>query len=124
MSAFLCSDRQIATIIVGYMSLTGQPAQLAQEYADLLKRENLRSVNYRYRRRQHFQACDIHQAAPIAPAEGGLRAADLMALTTCLDYQSCERPDYEGSAAQALIQRIQADLAPLARYPKSPLWSI
>ena len=124
MSAYLCSDRQIAPIVIGYLSLTGQPAPLAQGYADLLKRENLRSVNYRYRRRQRFEACNIHQAAPIEPTEGVLRAADLIALATCLDHKSCERPDYEGTAAQALIQRIQTQLTPLARYPKSTLWSI
>ena len=124
MSAYLCSDRQIASIVIGDLSLTGQPTPLAQGYADLLKRENLRSVNYRYRRRQRFEACNIDQAAPIEPTEGGLRAADLIALATCLDHQSCERPDYEGAAAQALIQRIQTQLTPLARYPKSTLWSI
>jgi hypothetical protein len=62
---------------------------VAQEVADALKRENIKSVNYRYRERTRFKKCDL------SGADLGVTPAEVLELIECLDYQSCEHPDYQ-----------------------------
>lgn len=98
MSAFLCSDKHIATIAVAYGHIKGFDQAAVQGFADSLKRENIRSVNYRYKERSKITPCDLTKGSPI----GAFNALDLYALVECWEYQSCERPDYLGVLAASL----------------------
>lgn len=115
MSAFICSDRHIATIATRYAALL--PGQDAQKIADELKAINIASVNWRY---------PNHPQAPVEPCSladvaDGLAFPDLFALCECLDYQSCELPDY----GNPLLDQITAQFKANVRHSiKSRLWSI
>ena len=45
MSASICSDKHIASVVIATI-----PEELRQTYADEIKKQNIRSVNYRYLR--------------------------------------------------------------------------
>jgi hypothetical protein len=85
MSAFICTDRHIATIATALFADKRQ----AQAAANHFKRENIRSVNYRYKERTRATKCDMAQAADLNKFTGH----DIAAMLNCLDYQSCEHPD-------------------------------
>ena len=115
MSAFICSDRHIATIATRYAAIL--PGLDVQKIADELKAINIASVNWRY---------PNHPPEPIAPCSldnvaDGLSFPDLFALCECLDYQSCELPDY----SNPLLDQITAQFKANVRHGfKSSLWSI
>mgnify|MGYP001338022345 FL=1 len=115
MSAFICSDLHIATIATRYAALL--PGQDAQKIADDLKALNIASVNWRYSK---------HPPAPVVPCSladvaDGLAFSDLVALCECLDYQSCEPPDY----SNPLLDQITAQFKANRRHGvNSALWSI
>lgn len=116
MSAFICTDRHVATIAKAYAAL--QPGTDTQALADELKRINIESVNYRY---AHHGDPDPVTPCSLKDAVPDLTPPDLVALCNCLDYQSCERPDYDG----ALLATICAQFAANVRHGiKSPVWSI
>lgn len=103
MSAYLCDDAHFATLAVAYAEITGMPPDFAQDLADALKLANLRSVNHLYREDAPFTGCTLaqHQARTRTPAE-------LMAMLDCWEYQSCERPGWQGSQIQQLGQAMRA----------------
>jgi hypothetical protein len=74
------------------------------EWANTLKRENVRSVNYRYNERTRFQ--------PIAftPEASTASVWQVIQWLKCIDYQSCERQDYEKSEAYRLNLQMQCEL--------------
>lgn len=112
MSAFICSDRHIATI--AHFVANGN-LESAQLIADNLKRENIRSVNYRYNEKTRAKPCDISDYWKEASIN------DLVCLVHCLDYQSCERPDYD----VVLLRTIESLLLRFGANPaKSEIWSI
>ena len=78
MSAYICSDRHIATIATYYVSLLG--AGDAQEIADALLACNIASVNYYYDQATPIKPCCLDAVAP------ELSFPDLVALCECLDY--------------------------------------
>lgn len=124
MSAFICTDRHIATIAQAYAKLAKRSPTEAIQLANLLKRENIRSVNYRYHRRDKLVPCKLQEALPIDLFGGSLAIADVLELLLCLEYQSGERPDYRQSMAYSATQAIAAALEPLAKPPKSGMWCI
>ncbi len=102
MSAYICSDRHIATIVVAYGRLIGDDFN-NQAFANTLLAENIRSVNYRYKENTPIEPCDLsdHEADARTPPE-------LVAMCECLDYQSCEHPEWETSNAHQLLELITA----------------
>lgn len=92
MSAFICSDKHIATLVIGINLLRYRPLpqETLQEHANLLKRENIRSVNYRYGERTKITPVKFEVDPEVVATT--FTAADLSQLARCLDYQSCERP--------------------------------
>lgn len=115
MSAFICSDRHIATIVHHYLEHGGEgmPALLA----NYLKAMNIRSVNWRYQNHAPVEItrCNLSDVAV------DLSFPDLVALCECLDYQSCEPPDYTSE----LLDTITAKFREHVRHGvKSALWSI
>ena len=112
MSAFICSDRHIATI--AHFAANGD-LETAQLIADNLKRENVRSVNYRYNEKTRVKPCNISDYWKEANVN------DLLCLVYCLDYQSEERPDYKG----VLLMTIKSLLLRFGANPSnSRIWSI
>ena len=113
MSAFICSSRHIATIATNYVSLVGSGD--TQEIADALLACNIASVNYRYDEETPIQPCSLDDVAT------DVSFPDLVALCECLDYQSCELPDY----THPLLEAITAQFRVNCRHNvKSALWSI
>jgi hypothetical protein len=115
MSAFLCTDRHIATIATRYAALL--PGQDVQKIADDLKAVNIASANWRYPNhpQEPVTPCSLEEAAV------DLSFPDLVALCECLDYQSCEPPDYENP----LLDQITAQFKVNVRHGiKSAMWSI
>ena len=123
MSAFICSDRHIATIAIAFTRLIG--GDDAQALADELLAENIRSVNHRYRESTPVEPCDLsdHEADTRTPPE-------LIALCECLGYQSCEHPQWESSNAKQLLDLITAQFRATAaargysRAGEAGVWSI
>lgn len=117
MSAYICSDRHIASIALwAAMDSAGKLKgwkDMAQEIANELKRENIKSVNYRYKEATRFKKCNIDQADVLPPE-------DVVALCDCLDYQSCEHPDYK----PGMLSVIRASAFRASGGRKSDLWSI
>lgn len=105
-------------------------AELATLYADTLYRENVRSVSYRY---PNSGRDDL--PGPIADAgfvgvtnrdlcnSGYLMIPAIVILKSCdcLEYQSCETPDYRQSVAYRLLNAIRrAAIRALPGYEDGP----
>lgn len=85
MSAYICDDSLIATIAL--WATTDKIA--AQEVANGLKRENVKSVNYRYKEKTRVTKCAL------GGADTQIDVLGVLDLIDCLEYQSCEHPDYK-----------------------------
>ena len=111
MSAFICTDAQFAT--VARWLFTEEP--IAQRFADHLKRENVRSVNYRYKEKTRVTRVNMNMAVK------GYSIHDIAAMLACINYQSCEHPTYDAAPLQ-LAQRLL--LATGADTAQSDIWGI
>lgn len=120
MSAFLCSDKHIATLAIAYGHLKGFDQVAIQGFADALKAENIRSVNYRYKERNRIKPCDLTKGEPI----GTFNARDLWTLVGCWEYQSCERPDYLGVLAASMKEVFGPATAVWPGPKTNGIWSI
>jgi len=115
MSAFLCSDYHLSYIIqagtdfrawinleIGWDYLASDKAQHAFE---CLKRENLVSVNYRYKEKSPELSKNLgfrcYVSRPIDPIQA-LKAI------RCYEYQSCEHPTWEASLAKKICSEVYA----------------
>ncbi len=115
MSAFICSDEHIATIVVRYGELINATPERVQSIADALLAINIESVNYSYNEDTKIEPCSLDEVCP------DLSFADLIAMCECLDYQSCELPEYSNPLLDAITAQFKAnDRSGI----KSPLWSI
>lgn len=94
MSAWIASDKHIASIVCAVYS-----DDWRQVIADEIKKQNIRSVNYRYNERTKITSCDLTKAI-------SLRDVDVVKLAHSLDYQSCERPDWEKTKAYRHLRDI------------------
>ena len=128
MSAFICSPQHVATVAVCYTNLIAglnmnaktdnkQLRDHAQSLSIMLMRTNVRSVNYRYKERSRSRRVILDEAVLT------YQPADLMSMAECLDYQSCERPDYKPDLLKAIIARFK-DEAAKAGSLDSSVWSI
>ena len=100
MSAYICNDSVFSTLGAFAALTTGIDAQKA---ADMLKAENIRSVNYRYNDDEPVTPADMKECA-----DNTNRAA-LLDMCSEYDYQSCECSDYPESAAGQLLERIRSN---------------
>lgn len=115
MSAFICSNTHIATIAVRYGELIGASTEDVQDIANQLAAINVASVNYRYKEDIKIEPCSLDEVCP------DLSFADLIAMCSCLDYQSCELPEYSNPLLDGITDQFKAnDRSGI----KSPLWSI
>lgn len=122
MSAFIVSDKHIATLVVGanelrYIKL--EPEEL-QKQADLLMKANVKSVNHRYGERTRCKQVKMAEARAV-------KANDLVQLARRLDYQCCEPDDWERSKAYHMLNEMLVlayEKQVECRLPKSDTWSI
>jgi hypothetical protein len=115
MSYYLCSDFHIATIVMHYANRTGLPLDEAQLLADKLKADNIASVNARYDEDEPIEPCSLVSVDHVMSDLG------LVGMCDCLDYQSCEPPDYDPSLIGAIRAEFAKTLPPGA---KSDTWEI
>ena len=122
MSCYVCSDKHILIVASIIATVVDRPLE-ALQIAVELRRENIRSVNYRYGERSRSPkgwetTVDyIHLEA--------FQNADKLALIECLDYQSCERPDYAKSHAGKMLLKAGEYFKSIVKpFEKSSLWSI
>lgn len=99
MSAWVATDKHIASVVCAAVK-----EDLRQEYADEIKRQNIRSVNHRYNKRTKITPCDLSRAVVIP-------AKDVVSLAHSLNYQSCERPDWKRTKAYRVLREIVFDVA-------------
>lgn len=129
MSAFICSDKHINSIVrfackqnvVTYSinpELRWSVSGREQKTAELLYAENVRSVNYRY---LQDEANDGIIYDPFAP---DLRAIEVIKACDCLAYQSCEHPDWDSSLACVLLKAIQRKAIDLLPGYSNAQWEI
>ena len=71
-----------------------------QEVLDLLVAENYRSVNYRYDEKRKPRKRKFRDV-PLPPID------EIVKLTHCYDYQSCENQDYYTTPAAKVMQEIR-----------------
>jgi hypothetical protein len=115
MSAFICSDTQFAVVA----KFLFDDAALTQSFANGLKRENIRSVNYRYKERSRFSPVKL---AAISNADIAYYTMhDALKLLECIDYQSCEHPTYDKVPYELASTLL---IARGARSSQSSVWSI
>ena len=81
MSAFICSDKHIATIAYNIGSHFSIPSE---ELASKLKSINIKSVNYRYNEQTRVNKCKMTDWVTIENRH------DIAGLIACWIYQSCE----------------------------------
>lgn len=123
MSAYICSDRQFQAIAEYASEYMGANAQTV---ADVLKRENTRSVNTRYNEKIRFSKVAFKASNTVACSV--LNNADIVALCECVNYQSCENNDYEQTIAASLLNMIKLHAYRASQLAgektKSTVWSI
>jgi len=70
----------------------------------ILHKENVRSYNYRYNK--HLPTTDFTFVYEVQ--EKPFHESVIISAANCLDYQSCERSDWERSEARAILTAIKA----------------
>lgn len=84
MSAFVCSDKHIATIAYNVGNFCDMSQNEIQVLANKLKAINIDSVNYRYNEKTKKNKCKLNDYITL------LNRHDIAALIQCWIYQSCE----------------------------------
>jgi len=115
MSAFICTDRQFATVARWLFA----DDATAQRFANHLKRENVRSVNYRYR--EKHRARRVNLAAVTLDDVNRWTGHDIAAMLACIDYQSNEHPTYDDAPLKLAARLLYATGADKNQ---STIWSI
>jgi len=124
MSAWIATDKHIGSLALYYATNiltidTSQESVAMQDIANILKEENIRSVNYRYSEETPITECDLSVAV-------SLSHIDAHSLASSLDYQSCEHEEYYGSNAARILQEIREHAAGvvMSSLPIQGKWSI
>jgi hypothetical protein len=105
MSAFICSKLHIQTIAVNYVNHMQKGSAI--EIANILYKENVVSVNYRYslnKKTNGWKTLDKN----IKP----ISLMQLYKLIQCLDYQSCEHFNWPNSDACKILKELEAKIVP------------
>jgi len=110
MSAYVVDKETIDILIAGALRAKLFGEDEATEKGQMLWRENVISVSYRYNLptrdatelAQYEGDVEAYEYAPCAPTGQEIDAA-----IGCLDYQSCEHDGWEESAAHALLANLR-----------------
>lgn len=106
MSAWIVDDGHIDVLIAAAREYLGE-AKLpgaARALGQALWRENHRSVNYRYGERTRTPRYTPH----LSDERGPLHPVAVLKAIGCYEYQTCEHPEWEASAARRFTQRLEA----------------
>lgn len=122
MSAYLVSEKHIATMVVNIRNIIGPQSfefaaryrlgisgtgdELVMHVANALWQENNRSVNYRYGERNKAPKVSAEMIERVQPV--GIR--QLTGLIDCFDYQSCETKNWLTTKFMAFIDYVRAEL--------------
>jgi hypothetical protein len=118
MSAFICSDKHFAVVA---KALFASPI-VAQRFADALKRENIKSFNHRYNESTRFRKVNLKAAT--ADDVKQYDGHDILCLLNCIDYQSCEHPDYNNTYLGLAERLLEAQGNRCSSSTKPNLWAI
>ena len=110
MSAFLLSDKHLGTLadavlnydIGGYVARRDRQEALA-EVANLLKAQNINSINARYNEQTHLSVWDgsfLNSTTDITPLQ-------LLKMIASYNYQSCESDDWDKTEAYSLMKELE-----------------
>ena len=117
MSAFICTDKHFAVVAKALFASETS----AQQFADALKQENIRSYNYCYKKKTRITRVNLNAATPIdVNAHLG---HDILRLLQCIDYQSCEHPNYDDTLYKLAVRVLESQGADAAK-ARENLWSI
>lgn len=120
MSAWIVSKRHIDAIVTAAINAGLSRGKTADQLGDMLWRENVASVSYRYREARPDVFYRFEPNALNDPWS-------LVKQLDCYDYQSCEHPEWEASEARALIENLRAHTMaalgmPLTNYQETANW--
>lgn len=111
MSAFVCSDKHIGGLARFYAEHNGRGAREWDEdfrwAFKTLMDENIRSVCHRYGESPAEHRYTVTQATFDESPEIA-DPVQILGMVQCLDYQSCETPDWEQSRAWRLLRQIES----------------
>lgn len=120
MSAYVVSHRHINAILTfanranarlcaGVMRYDASNVEDLQRMAEILYAENVRSVNYRYRQPASLPGIvdETERDIVFNFVRDAFSPVDILRLCECYDYQACETPDYEASAAARIVNAIR-----------------
>tara|TARA_B100000963_G_scaffold360842_1_gene393416 strand:- start:2124 stop:2555 length:432 start_codon:yes stop_codon:yes gene_type:complete len=135
MSAYVVNPSHIGQLVLWYLknnsgikTINHKGRDIFLDAKDLvlyLATANTESVAYRYK--QQDQAQDIYLCGDVwkymraVKHKVKINEADAYNMCACLRYQSCEHPEYVGSAAEKLLKTIQ-DCAARHMAADSALW--
>jgi hypothetical protein len=115
MSAYVVDKETIDTLISAALRAKLFGREEATEKGQMLWRENVTSVSYRYN-------LPTRDATELAQYEGDVEAYEfahydvtgpkIVDAIDCLDYQSCEHDGWEASAAYALLGQLRLAFPP------------
>ncbi len=101
MSAFIVTKEHVVTVAYYYHK---NDRNLSMDdvlnTAKVLYKENIKSVNYRYNEKTRLPKLD-----DVEP-KTNFGVYDVIKLIHCLDYQSCEHPDYYKSPAKKILDTL------------------
>jgi hypothetical protein len=90
MSARIATDKHIASVAVFIRKV------VTHQIADLLKKENILSFNYKYGENTPITECNTKEAIELTDVDAYL-------LMKSLSYQSCEHPEWKDSIAKEML---------------------
>lgn len=113
MSAYICTDSHINALAT-LASLARIRVYRNQKFvvdcqnqeqftAETLLTENAKSVNYRYEGDKNDPTITYRCEARFL----NLPAVEVIKLCNCYDYQACEHPEYEASAAAGIVDALR-----------------
>ena len=93
MSARIATDKHIASVAVFIRKV------VTHQIADLLKKENILSFNYKYGENTPITECDTKEAIELTDV-------DAYQLMKFLSYNSCEHPTWKDSIAKEMLDNL------------------
>lgn len=112
MSAFLVSDNHINTLVtfarlhqIQFFLNNGKmlSGRDPQKLAEILKAENVRSLNYRYTEQEEAEPIQFRLTNTY------FTPVQILGAANCYEYQACECPDYFKSYAAKIISIIKEE---------------
>ena len=124
MSAFVCMPEHIGLVAAAATIKYGTSVRSARVLAAILAQENINSVAYRYpdttgqgdrpgpflTDAQLIEAARLYADKYAAAYPLNINARDILNMVQCLDYQSCEHPEWNETEACAQLSRLNNTL--------------